>query len=202
MKKLIVTLAIMFAAMLPAMAASPQDGARDELAQKQALRFADELGLDDATAEKFVKLYVQNQRDNWALQTKDSTKNRKEPKTDAQIDSSIRAQFDYSQKVLDVRKKYYKEYRKLLTAKQVKRLYDRERFMNTKIRGASQAQDRRKAAKVKSDARKEAAKARSDARKKTAEARKKAAKAREKAAEARAKANKKADDAKKEASKI
>jgi len=170
MKKLIITLSIVLAAMMSASAASPQNESREDLAQKQARLFADRLGLDDATTEKFIKLYVQNQREKWALQSKapSAWNNRKNLETDAQVDSCITAQFDYSQNVLNVRKKYYKKYRKLLTAKQVQMLYNDEKQIDAKIRHNHNAKMRRDARAKRAEARKEASKLRREAAQKRA----------------------------------
>ncbi|MDE6756144.1 MAG: hypothetical protein K2J66_03260, partial [Muribaculaceae bacterium] len=49
--------------------------------------------------------------------------------TEAQTDSLLRSRFDHSQKLLEIRKKYYDEYSKFLSAKQIKRVYEMEEQM-------------------------------------------------------------------------
>ena len=173
MNRLLITFALLLAAGLPAAATEPAADRREEFAQKQARLFADKLGLDDVTADKFVKLFVKNQREKWTLQPEGRNPDRnRQYKTDAQIDSAINAQFVHSQKILDMRKKYYKEYRKLLTAKQVQMLYDQESKMAPRMRNANK--DIRKRAEIN---RKKA----EQTRKKVAERRKAKAAARNKA---------------------
>ena len=51
------------------------------------------------------------------------------PLTDAQVDQMMKDRFAISRKTLAVREKYYDEFRKFLSAKQVQKIYD-EGFMN------------------------------------------------------------------------
>lgn len=145
MNKLFITGVLMLAALMSAAAAEPTSDRRTELAQKEGRLFADKLGLDDSTAEKFIKIFVENQQEKWALQPRKQRHKNRVDRTDAQIDSAINAQFDNSQKLLDMRKKYYKQYRKLLTARQVQMLYDQESKMNTRMRGANADMQRKRA---------------------------------------------------------
>ena len=46
--------------------------------------------------------------------------------TDAEAEKEIKARMERSQKILDLREKYYKEYSKFLTPKQIQRVYDLE----------------------------------------------------------------------------
>lgn len=109
-------------------AATPADGKqkqprREKLAERQATRIASELALDSARAHRFVATFVQCQREKWALKGRPQ---RGAQLTEAQTDSMLRAQFVHSQKILDLRRKYYGEYRKFLTAKQIERVYQIE----------------------------------------------------------------------------
>ena len=49
--------------------------------------------------------------------------------TDAKVDQMMKERFAISRKTLDVREKYYDEFRKFLSPKQVQKIYD-EGFMN------------------------------------------------------------------------
>lgn len=99
---------------------------REQLAQKQAQLIARELCLNDEASEKFMTAYMNCQREVWALEPRHGN-HKRQSLTEHQTDSLIRARFDHSQKLLDIRKKYYNEYRKFLTAKQIERVYQRER---------------------------------------------------------------------------
>lgn len=105
---------------------------REELATRQAKRIASELALSDADDARFVDLYVKCRREVWA-QKGDNRKTKYSELTDAQTDSLLRARMDRSQKLLDIRKKYYKEYRKFLSAKQVARIYKLEERMGDRL---------------------------------------------------------------------
>lgn len=166
MTKLLITCTLLLAAILPAASSTSGNDSREEYVRSRALHFADKLGLDDSTTEKFLKLFVDNQREKWTLQSEQNTRKKQSYKTDSQIDSAINAQFANSQKILDMRKKYYKEYRKLLTAKQVQMLYDEEALMNVRIRGTNNELRRKKAeaTRKKVEARRKAAKAKKAAR--------------------------------------
>jgi hypothetical protein len=45
--------------------------------------------------------------------------------TDAEVDKMMRDRFKQSRKMLDIREKYYDEFRKFLSAKQVQKVFDK-----------------------------------------------------------------------------
>ena len=47
--------------------------------------------------------------------------------TEQESEEEIKAKFERSQKILDIRKKYYSEYSKFLTQKQIQRVYEIEK---------------------------------------------------------------------------
>ena len=105
---------------------------REQLAEKQAKHIAEELDLSSDVTEKFIATYLQCQREVWALGPRQS-KRRKSSMTESQTDSVIQIRFDHSQKLLDIRRKYYAEYGKFLTAKQIERVYELERQMMKRL---------------------------------------------------------------------
>lgn len=113
---------------------------REQLAEKQAKHIADKFALSSDVADKFVTTYVQCQREVWALGPRQG-KQKGISMTDTQTDSAIQSRFDHSQKLLDIRKKYYVEYSKFLTPKQIDRVYELERQMMKRL------SERRKARK-------------------------------------------------------
>ena len=142
--KIILLSVILLAGSMPAEARtsgrdkSPKKSAdRTELARRQAQRIADQLALDDATASRFIDTYMQCEQEKWALEK--TPRNPYARLTEAQTDSMLRANLDHSRRLLDLREKYYREYRKFLTAKQVARIYQAERMQNINIRGKHQA---------------------------------------------------------------
>ena len=47
--------------------------------------------------------------------------------TDAEAEQAIKSRMERSQKILDLREKYYKEYNKFLSPKQIQRVYELEK---------------------------------------------------------------------------
>lgn len=126
--RIFISLAVVLCLSVSAVSAATPDGKqkqprREKIAERQAARIASELALDSVRAQRFVTTFVQCQREKWALKGRTQ---RGAQLTEAQTDSLLRAQFVHSQKILDLRRKYYGEYRKFLTAKQVERVYQIE----------------------------------------------------------------------------
>ena len=138
---------LLLAALLCAfcLTAQPKKGQRPkssktEMAQKQATRIADELEFANETRDRFIATFVNCQQEMWNLRPRHADRKREQAMTDAQTDSLIRARFDHSQRTLDTRRKYYNEYRKFLTPRQINRVYELERKIMRQInnnRGAA-----------------------------------------------------------------
>ena len=101
---------------------------REQLAEKQAQYIAHDLGLDDKTSSKFIGTYTQWQKEVWALGPRPHHK-KGEVKTDAQTEQEIKQRFEMSEKILNIRQKYYKKYSQFLTQNQIQRVYEIERQM-------------------------------------------------------------------------
>lgn len=93
---------------------------------------AEELRLSTDETEKFINTYLKCQREVWALGPRQTGKPNRSM-TDSQTDSVIQARFDHSQKILNIRRKYYVEYSKFLTSKQIERAYELERQMMKRL---------------------------------------------------------------------
>ena len=50
-------------------------------------------------------------------------------KSDAQTEQEIKQRFEMSEKILNIRQKYYKKYSQFLTQQQIQRVYELERQM-------------------------------------------------------------------------
>lgn len=50
-------------------------------------------------------------------------------KTDAQTEQEIKQRFEMSEKILNIRQKYYKKYSQFLSQQQIQRVYELERQM-------------------------------------------------------------------------
>ena len=86
---------------------------REQLAEVQAKHIAKEMAMDDATSQRFIDTFCQFQRDIWAL--------------------GPRPKQPHSQKILDLRQKYYGIYSEFLTQKQIRRVYELERQMMDRL---------------------------------------------------------------------
>ena len=95
---------------------------REQLAEKQAMHIAQELAFDDATTQRFIETYCACQQEIWALGPRRET----EPATEEEAEQAIKERFERSQAVLNLREKYYKQYSKFLTQKQILRVYELE----------------------------------------------------------------------------
>ncbi len=103
---------------------------REQLSEKQAKYIANDLALDDETTAKFINTYTQCQKEIWAL---GSRPRRNGNNNEEQIGQNIKKRFEMSEKILDIRQKYYNEYSKFLTQKQIQRVYEVEKNMTKRF---------------------------------------------------------------------
>lgn len=130
MKKILSLL--VFALSLGAMNMAAQDKKANLTSEQRIERHADrvarKLNLDDKAAAKFNDVYkryladMQGVRDKYQLQRPEKGASL----TDEQVEQNILSRFSRSRAILDVREKYYREFRKFLNVRQVDRIYDNE----------------------------------------------------------------------------
>lgn len=134
MKKKVIVL--MMAVLLSVGAVSAQDKKDSETAGKgcekpnfeqmdarAAERIADDLCLDDATSSKFSATY-KSYREDLRKAKGDCCKqkgSRDKKMSDADVEKSIKEGFKTKRAVIDVQEKYYSEFRKYLSPKQIKK---------------------------------------------------------------------------------
>lgn len=99
---------------------------KEEVAQYAAKKIAQELALDEQTSARFVSLYCKQQREIRDTAPKKALFNSKKDLTDEEAEAVIMQRFDHSQKILDIRRKYYPEFCKFLTKRQVLKFYQQE----------------------------------------------------------------------------
>ena len=117
MRKLVYLL-VCLAMAVSATAQTPQQRmSREQLAETQAKYIARELAFDDNLSSQFVTTYCECQKDVWALGPRSGK------------DCSMQERFDRSQKLLDIRQKYYRLYSRFLTDRQIENVYKLERRM-------------------------------------------------------------------------
>lgn len=104
---------------------------REQLAEVQAKHIASELAFSDAVTEKFIKTYCDCQREIWALGPRQRPN--KQGMSEQEIEERIEQRFAMSEKILDIRQKYHKEYSKFLTQKQIGKVYEQEQKMMKRL---------------------------------------------------------------------
>ena len=106
----------------------------EQMVDMQSNKIIGELGLDDKTAAKFKDVYAKYMKEMNDLRKKEAPikvgvkpEEGKAPAmpTDAEVDKMMRERFAVSRKMLDVREKYYDEFRKFLAPKQVQKIFDK-----------------------------------------------------------------------------
>lgn len=118
---------------------------REQMQEMQCNQIIKGLGLDDATAAKFIpvyKKYMEEMRDTRMMNPRKANRDRnvtdkKAPKplpTDAEVEQAIKARFTQSRKMLDIREKYYNEFRKFLSPQQIQKMYNMEKRNGDKFR--------------------------------------------------------------------
>lgn len=114
----------------------------EQMVDMQASKIANNLGLDDKTTAKFTDVYkkymteLNDVRKEFPMHGYKGMKPKAEKNqdgqmkaqvvmpTDDEVDKMMRDRFKQSRKMLDIREKYYDEFRKFLTPKQVQKVYD------------------------------------------------------------------------------
>ena len=110
---------------------SKQRLTREQLAEVQAKHIAKEMAMDEATSQRFIETFCQFQRDIWALGPR--SKKPHSQMSDEETEQVLKECFGHSQKILDLRRKYYAIYSKFLTQKQIRRVYELERQMMERL---------------------------------------------------------------------
>lgn len=128
MKKIIMSLAIAFMAIMPTMAQNNKVEKKqltpEERFERKANALSDKMMLDDATKAKFVPMYTE-----YLKELKDVCPNKEVAKkpcselTEKEISERIEKRFDAKQKRLDVEKKYYKKFKTVLNARQLQQVF-------------------------------------------------------------------------------
>ena len=108
----------------------------EQMMQRKINYIVKQMELDEAKKEAFVSLYKEYQGElrncQRSLRTKFEKKNRNEL-TDAEITERIEARFAQSHKILDIREKYYQEFKKILTPQQIQKMYKAEKDIQRRV---------------------------------------------------------------------
>ena len=121
----------------------------EQMVQMQTKQIVKTLMLDDATAAKFTPVYEKYLKElrecrmmthkartekTKAQGTDANAKKERPSMTDDEIATMLRNQFTQSRKMLDVREKYYNELSKILSQKQILKIYQQEKSNMNKFR--------------------------------------------------------------------
>jgi len=147
MKKMIFLIAMAITATMPMMAQQQQNVQKKQKETRQRLspeqmqqmrikHLINDLALDDATAAKFTEIYKDYSKEMGNIRKSYHAKgDKKKELTDAEIDAQTKTRFQQSRKIIDVREKYYERFRKVLTARQTKKIFDMEQRMGRSVKG-------------------------------------------------------------------
>ena len=110
----------------------------EQMMQRQTSYIIKQVALDDANQEKFVALYKKYQTEMKECHSQMRNKFGKDRKnrqelTDAEITERIEARFAQSRKILDIREKYYQEYKKFMTPRQIQKMYKAEKEIQKRV---------------------------------------------------------------------
>ena len=106
----------------------------EQMSEMQANKIANNLGLDDKKTARFKEVYKKYTRelnDLWKKNKPEKPKvkpgegEQRPMLTDDEVDKMMRTRFAISRKMLDIREKYYNEFRKFMTPKQVQKIFDK-----------------------------------------------------------------------------
>ncbi len=110
---------------------------REQFAEVQAKHIAGELAFSDDVTEKFVATYCNYQKEIWALGSRQRPA--KKEMSEKENEERIKQRFAMSEKILDIRQKYYKEYSTFLTQTQIEKVYEQERKVMNRLSKRGQA---------------------------------------------------------------
>ncbi len=132
---LVTTIAIMCTTTVLAQAPNrKQRISREQMVEIQAKHIAEDLALDDKTNKKFIDTYSRYKKEIWTIAPKPGKKMNKPSETEEQAAQKMRERFERSQKILDIRDKYYKEFSKFMTQKQIEMMYEKEKKIMQRLK--------------------------------------------------------------------
>ncbi len=116
--------------------------------EEQSARLVEALGLTGAAAEQFVPTFkryksemvelMREHRPNPPKHTQRGAQQAVKP-TDEEIEAHILARFAMSRAIVDVREKYYHEFRRFMSPQQIEMLYEIEQHNAHRMRDAHRA---------------------------------------------------------------
>ena len=89
-----------------------------------AVRIADRLGIEEPKRSEFINIYLAFKKESAAVLTVKPTSTGNKEKD---IEAKIASDFEKSEKILSIRKAYYKKFRTILSPSQIQTMYDMEK---------------------------------------------------------------------------
>ena len=114
----------MLICLLPAVASAQKERpTKEQVNRYRAVKMARQIGLDAEAENAFVSLYEGFQKEMAVIMRESRQGRSAEVTSDEQAERNIQADFRTSRKVLDLRERYYTEFRKVLTPLQIRKMY-------------------------------------------------------------------------------
>lgn len=132
-RTIILTLMLIFTTIGSQAQDARQRMSREQMAETQAKHIAAALNLTGKTYDRFVETYENYKKELWQTAPKRSKNKCRKSETEEQAAENTRQRFERSQKMLDIRNKYYQEFSKFLTQKQIEQMYEKERKMMKRL---------------------------------------------------------------------
>lgn len=107
----------------------PDPSQREALAKAQAKEIAQKLNLSDELSARYTETFLKCQKEIWDIRRPKTTRVKTSEMTEAQAKEENESRFATEQKFLDIRKKYYTEYSKFLSQRQIMQANNLEKKM-------------------------------------------------------------------------
>lgn len=106
-----------------------QNPVRKRIIHKAALQIAEQIKVNDTHKDLFIDTYQSYKKEMSEIlsNSRGEQKGENTISDEGAIEAKILSDFDKSEKILSLRKKYYKEFRKFLRPSQIQHMYDLEK---------------------------------------------------------------------------
>ncbi len=132
MKKYLILLASLFGILVPSLAQNPSQ--RMKMVHMAAVKIAERIGVKESVRDEFVQIYQDFKKESAAVL---SAKPAMTGDAEADMEAKILSDFEKSEKILALRKAYYREFRKILTPSQIQAMYNIEKEQNPRGRAGN-----------------------------------------------------------------
>ena len=108
-------------------AAQKRTPSPEQVARYRAVRMSRQLELPDKTADAFIPVYEAFQMEMNGIMQQSAAQRNQAVKTDADAEGRILSDFRTSRALLDLRERYYLEFKKILPPLQIRKMYSLEK---------------------------------------------------------------------------